>query len=147
MTQLVKAGSVKAVCVLKILESGHRNEVPARRVVGLTLAFAKICAGDCYEVLRVRVALVQIEGCHFASEALFWKAVALGNIEHGVLFEKRDIAHFIRAGRLFDLGNEIHLDPVFPLRTTPPTSRACLNVSQRWVAYPCAHKRMTLPPE
>jgi hypothetical protein len=32
--------------------------------------------------LRVRVALVQIEGCHFASEALFWKPVALGNIEH-----------------------------------------------------------------
>jgi len=64
MTQLVKAGSVKTVRVFKSLESGHRNEVPARRVVGLTLAFAKICAGDCYEILRVRVALVQIEGCH-----------------------------------------------------------------------------------
>src|ERR1700730_10198860 len=47
-------------------------------------------------------------------EALFWKAVALGNIEHGVLFEKRDMAHFVRVGRLLDLGNEIHLDPVFP---------------------------------
>ena len=114
VTQLVKAGSVKTVRVLKSLESGHRNEVPARRVVGLTLAFAKICAGDCYEVLRVRVALVQIEGCPFASEALFWEAVALGNIEHGVLFEKRDMAHFVRVGRLLDLGNEIHLDPVFP---------------------------------
>jgi hypothetical protein len=113
VTQLVKAGSVKTVRVFKGLERGHRNEVPAHRVVGLTLAFAKICAGDRYEILRVRVALVQIEGCHFASEALFWKAVALGNIEHGVLFEKRDMAHFVRVGHLLDLGNEIHLDPVF----------------------------------
>lgn len=114
VTQLVKAGSIKTVRVFKSLESGHRNEVPARRVVGLTLAFAKICAGDCYEILRGRVALVQIEGCHFASEALFWKAVALGNIEHGVLFEKRDMAHFVRVGRLLVLGYEIDLDPVFP---------------------------------
>src|SRR4030081_3552937 len=48
------------------------------------------------------------------SEAISWKAVALGNIEYGVLFEKRDMAHFVRVGRLLDLGNEIHLDPVFP---------------------------------
>src|ERR1700738_5060807 len=63
VTQLVKAGRVKTVRVFKSLESGHRNEVPARRVVGLTLAFAKICAGDCYELLHVSVALVQLEGC------------------------------------------------------------------------------------
>src|SRR3984893_9211750 len=114
VTQLVKAGSVKTVRVFKGLESGHRNEVPARRVVGLTLAFAKICAGDVYEILRIRVALVQIEGWRFASEALFWKAVALGNIEHDVLFEKRDVAHFVRVGRLLDLGNKILAALVFP---------------------------------
>src|SRR3984893_15748420 len=77
-------------------------------------------------------------------EALFWKAVALGNIEHGVLFEKRDMAHFVRVGRLLDLGNEIHLDPVFPFcgrlrrrrgrvaglrRRRPAPSEPCMRVS------------------
>jgi hypothetical protein len=56
-----------------------------------------------------------------------------GNIEHGVLFEKQDMAHFVRVGRLLDLGNEIPLTPCSPLRTTPtsPPSRASRDAGAR----------------